>query len=84
MDTELVGHGMACGHRKVRGPTDHIYCQKYRGAVKERLAFRQTSPVKWLAITAFILNYMGQVPSNSVPVNVKYYFTSPRTPLPRS
>src|SRR5580704_11460377 len=31
-------------------------------AVKERLAFRQTSPVKWLAITAFILNYMGQVP----------------------
>jgi len=45
---------MACGHRKVSGPTDRIYCQKYRGAVKERLAFR--------AITAFILNYMGQVP----------------------
>jgi hypothetical protein len=28
-------------------------------AVKEKLAFRQTLPVKWLTITSFILNYMA-------------------------
>ena len=45
---------MACGHRKVRGRTDHIYRQKYRGD-------RETSPAN-LTLTACILSYMGAVP----------------------